>query len=289
MSYRRIRITATDRAWHEPFFAHVADVFSGIDFRRWAALDAWSAEYDVLAFVDDERVVASIGRTQMPLIVDGREMVALQLGAVSTRGALRGQGLSRRLLDETLAEADRRSQPVFLFANPTVLDFYPRFGFRRAAQSRFGADVAILPAAARAQAFDTDDAAQRSRLAALCARALPAGSGFGSRSYYSILLWHLCNRPMAAHWLEAGEALAVTSEEDDRLVLHDLVAVRGFDLRTALPALATRRAMAVEFGFEPLAWWPEAAPLGPEESLLFVRGLDDLPTRPFRFPDLAQT
>ena len=288
VTYRRIRITASDRAWHDAFFTHVAEVFPGIDFRRWGALGAWSKEYDVLALAQDDRIVASIGRTQMPLIVDGRETIAMQLGAVSTRAALRGGGLSRQLMGETLAEADRRSQPVFLFANPTVLDFYPLFGFRRATQSRFGADVPIAPAAARAQAFDANNAAERARLAALCQRALPSGSAFGSRSYYSILLWHLCDRPLAAYWLAGGEAFAVTSEDHGRLVLHELIAASRFDLRAALQGLATREATAIEFGFEPGAWWPEARVLGPDDAPLFVRGVD-LPNRPFRFPDLAQT
>ena len=288
MSYRCIRITATDRTWHDAFFTHVAEVFSGVDFRRWGALDGWTAQYDILALVEGDRIVASIGRTQMPLIIDGRETIAMQLGAVSTRAPLRGLGLSRQLMNETLAEADRRSQPVFLFANPTVLDFYPLFGFQRVTQSRFGADVAIAPVAARAPAFNADDAGERARLAALCQRAMPAGAGFGARAYYSILLWHLCDRPLAAHWLEEGEALAVTSEENGRLILHDVVAARSFDLRPALPVLATRRTTAIEFGFEPGAWWPTACALGPDGALLFVRG-DNLPKAPFRFPDLAQT
>lgn len=289
VTYRRLRITAAETAWHSAFFAHVAEVFPGVDFRRWGALGGWTADYDVLALLEADRIVGTIGRTQMPLIVDGRERVALQLGAVATCADHRGRGVARMLMEEVLVEADRRAMPVFLFANPSVLDFYPRFGFRRVVQSRFGAEATIVPAAGRAQRFRIDDLGERRRLAELCARAAPTGGGFDTRSYYSVLLWHLCNRPLTAHWLEPEEAFAVTALEGDRLVLHDIVAARAFDLAAALPALVPRAVESVEFGFEPSARWPAARPLGPDDALLFVRGVDDLPAGPFRFPDLAQT
>jgi GNAT superfamily N-acetyltransferase len=289
VSYRRLRITAAARVWHEPFFAHVAEVFPGVDFRRWAALGGWAPSYDVLAFTDADGIVASIGCTRMPLIVSGRARPALQLGAVATRAVHRGRGLARRLMAAVLAEADRAMEPVFLFANPTVLDFYPKFGFRRAIQCRFAAAVSIAPAGARAPSFDLDDAKARARLAALCARAMPAGHSFGTRDYYPILLWHLCNRPLTAHWLADGEALVVTATVGDRLLLHDIVAARPLDIASALPTVVTPPVTSIEFGFEPGAWWPAARPVGADESLLFIRGLDDMPTGAFRFPDLAQT
>lgn len=288
MSYRRLRITADDPAWHDAFFAHVAEVFPAIDFRRWGALGGWDADYDVLALVEADRVLASIGRTRMMLVVEGRETRGYQLGAVATRGSCRGQGLARRLMRDVLAEADREACPVFLFANPTVLDFYPRFGFQRMVQSRFGADAAIVPAAGHARAFDFGDARERRRLAELCGRAAPTGRRFGARAYYSILLWHICNRPLAAHWLDAEEALIVTGREEDRLILHDVVAPRVFDLAAVLPAVAAAATRSVEFAFEPGPWWPGARSLGADDALLFVRGLST-PPAPFRFPDLAQT
>jgi hypothetical protein len=50
-------------------------------------------------------------------------------------------------MKSVLSELDARDQPVILFANPSVLDFYPRFGFRRLAQTRFIGRVDLRPAA----------------------------------------------------------------------------------------------------------------------------------------------
>lgn len=171
MSDRVLRLTAVDRTWHEAFFTHVAEVFPGVDFRRWAALGGWTTDYEVLVAMEAGQIVASVGCSRIPVIIGGRERSALQLGAVATRASHRSRGLARLLMKSALAEADRRSEPVFLFANPSVLTFYPRFGFRRVVQSRFGAEVTITPAARHAQPFDVADARARQRLAELCGRA----------------------------------------------------------------------------------------------------------------------
>ncbi len=285
-----LRIGHADRAWHEAFFAHVESVFPGVDFRPWAARGGWKAGYDVLAFAEGPEIVASIGRTRMRLVIGGGIVDGWQLGAVSTRPAHRGRGLSRRLMQTVLAELEHPDEPVILFANPRVLDFYPLFGFARIDQHRFTAPADIVPAARAAPLLDIDRPADRARLDAIAGRAAAVNGRFAAVGYADILLWHLCDRPMRVHHLETFDAAAVVSEEDGLLTLHDLLAPRPFPLARALPLLATGPAREVAFGFDPGAWWPGATASGPDpDSYLFLRGGPAPGPGPLRFPDLAQT
>lgn len=285
-----LRITHAARAWHQPFFSHVGQVFQGVDFRRWGALGGWTEAYEVFALAVGAEIVASIGRTRMRLVVDGQEATGFQLGAVSTREGHRGEGLSRRLIEAVLADLDHPDQPVILFANPRVLDFYPRFGFRPVDQHRFTAPVGIAPAAIPAPVLDMARTDDRALLAAIAGRATPVNRCFAARDYFPILLWHLCDRPMRVHHLKPFDGVAVVSEEASRLTLHDLQAPRPFPLAEALPSLVTAPAREIAFGFDPGDWWPGATPSGPDpESYLFVRGRPAPGAGPLRFPDLAQT
>lgn len=286
----QLRITHVGRAWQQPFFSHVGSVFQGVDFRRWGALGGWTEDYEVFALAAGTRILASIGRTRMRLLIGGQEVTGYQLGAVSTREERRGEGLSRRLMEAVLADLDHPDQPVILFANPRVLDFYPRFGFRPVEQHLFAASVDIAPAAVPAPLLDLERPADRARLAAIAGRSEPVNRRFAARDYLSILLWHLCDRPMRAHHLEAFGAVAVVSEADGRLTLHDLQAPRPFPLAEVLPRLATAQVREVAFGFDPGPWWLGATPSGPDpQSYLFVRGRPAPGPGPLRFPDLAQT
>jgi predicted N-acetyltransferase YhbS len=286
------RITHGDRDWHERFFVFEGRAFRvATTFRRWTEHGGWHPGYEVFAIEEDGEILCTAGRERMHLVVDGAELRGYQLGAVATREDRRGRGLSRRLLTRILGEADAARLPVILFANKRVLDFYPRFGFTRIMQKRFTAPVEIEPAGHLAPLLDPHEPGDRARLAELCRRAHAPGTAFSARDYYPTLLWHLIDKPMPVYRLDEVGAAVVASVAGDRLVLHDVIATRPFDLSPVLPRLTAARVRLLEFGFGPERWWPAARP-SPDDDIdthLFVRGLPPLPTKAFRFPDLAQT
>ncbi|MBI1777513.1 MAG: GNAT family N-acetyltransferase [Proteobacteria bacterium] len=268
MGQNSLRIRHGDVGWHGCFFEFMAQAFApGGTFKT------------------------CVGRQRMHFVIDGAEREGFQLGAVATRSDHRGRGLSRLVLSQALSDGDATKQPTILFANRSVLDFYPRFGFRRIMQKRFVATERIEAAANPAPTIDLAMAPDRTRLAQLCARAGAVGRTFSARNYYSTVLWHLTHKPKSVFWFDGLDAALIASVDHERLVLHDLIATRPFDLTLALPHLIHRPVSEVEFRFGPDDWWPTARVLEAEEtdSPLFVRGLEFLSTAAFRFPDLAQT
>ncbi len=294
MNPRRLRIGKHDTAWHDPFYRFVSEIFRGSDAKSWALWEefgGWDDGYEVFAIAVDDRLVATIGRTRMRYVVDGAERVGYQLGAVATRDGFRRRGLARQLMGWVVDKLDRPDQPIILFANETVLDFYPRFGFRRVMQSRFLARAELRATGRLARPCELAHVAERARLAELCWRARPMSQRFAARDYYFILLWHLTNRPVRAFWLDGLDAVIAATMAGDRLILHDLIAAAPFDLRQALPLLCAEPATEIEFCFSPEAWWPMTEVSLSEEGQhpLFVRGVLALPPGALRFPDLAQT
>jgi hypothetical protein len=80
---------------------------------------------------------------------------AHQFGAVATRKRERGKGLSRLLMDHILSLYP--DIPAFLYANPSVINYYPRFGFRQAPMFRPGIAVAINNSFDKAVKYGPDD------------------------------------------------------------------------------------------------------------------------------------
>jgi predicted N-acetyltransferase YhbS len=288
------RILSTDTSWHSPFFAFAAANFRGSDAARWQAWcdrGGWMADYEVFALVDGARIVSSIGRTRMQLVVNGEPRAGYQVGAVATLEPYRRQGLARRLMGQVIDALDDPDQPLILFANNSVLEFYPCFGFRRISQRRSTARVAIEPGAARAPRCDPANAADRARLAKLCARAQPIRGALAARDYYPVLLWHLTCRPVTAFWLDELDAVIAATAEGERLVLHDVIATRPFELGPVIARLIVDPITELEFRFEPEDWWPTATHAVPDdaESPLFVRGGTTSIVAPVRFPEMAHT
>lgn len=290
----RLKILASDTGWHLPFFRFVGEVFPGVRTETWAVWrdrGGWTADYEVFALVDGGTIVATIGRSRMRLVIEGEERVGYQLGAVATLERYRGQGLARRLMDWVLGSPDAPDQPIILFANRRVHEFYPRFGFRRLPQRRSVTAAALHPAGPQAPRLNLADPVDGARLAALCARARPVRGRLTARGYGSLALWNLTNAPVTVAWLPDHDAAVAFAVEDATLIVHDVFAERPFDLRRVAPTLIDRPVTAVEMLIDPEDLWPAMThfTLDDGNSPLFARGAAAAINGPVQFTPLART
>jgi len=276
-----------DAVLQAAFCDYVPQVFRRADFRHWRQWGEWDDDYRAFAVFEDDRVVANTSVMRMRLRMDGREVSAFQLGAVGCVPSHRGRGLARVAMTAALESCG--DAPVLLFANPTVRQFYPRFGFQPWKQTLFAAAHEAVPEGPPAPTLDLEDAKVRADFAALSREGLPSTERFGARGYATVASWHVANgfarplRQLGPHaWVSA-------SVEGDTLYLDDVFAHEPFDLRASLPHLIDRPIRSLQFGFTPERWWPGAVEAGEDtEADLFVRRLS--PSRAaHRFPVLAHT
>ncbi len=291
---QRCRITCSDVDQHLAFFRFVDAIFRGARAETWAVWrdrGGWTGDYEVFAIVDDGKIVSTVGRSRMIMVIDGEDRVGYQLGAVATLDSYRRQGLAHQLMNWVISELDESDQPIILFANNSVLDFYPRFGFRRIPQRRSLALAALQPANVQAPQCDLSDAENRSRLATLCAAARPTQGRLTARDYYWLALWNLSCGSASVSWIPEFKAAIATTSKDERLIIHDLFAAQPFDLKPVLPTLITQPVAEVEFLFDPENFWPTAdhPELDDTEAPLFARGVAAAIATAIQFPTLAQT
>ena len=64
------------------------------------------------------------------ILSNDKILKGIQIGAVGTIPEYQNRGLSRYLMEYVIDKYDPVSDIIFLFANETVLDFYPKFGFK---------------------------------------------------------------------------------------------------------------------------------------------------------------
>lgn len=285
------RIGRHDHDWHERFFGHLDAVFGIKNFAGWARCGGWGDRYEVITLTEGEDICATVGVT----LLEGRPgeggpVPIRQLGAVATRPQDGGRGLARLLLDRVLAEADRAGAPVLLFANPAVVDFYPRFGFRRLIPDRLFLDLPPGGQGSIGRGLDPQTQQDRALLATWCDRAAAHGGALSARPDASVLLWHLMNTDVTAHALPEGRGLAFVERTEDGLMLCDWLSEDGRPDLSMLQSLAGPHGSRIELGFVPgevcmrdglrRTPWPEAC--------MFWRG-PALPKGILRFPALMMT
>ncbi|RKH29413.1 GNAT family N-acetyltransferase [Corallococcus praedator] len=284
---RVVEFGSHDTALQAAFCDFVPQVFRRADFRRWCEWGEWTDDYRAFAVLEEGRAVATTAVMRMRLLVEGREVTGYQFGAVASLPSHRGQGLAHLVMNAALDACG--DAPVFLFANPNVLQFYPRFGFQPCEQTLFAAEHAAVPGGTPASRIDLGDAAMRAGLSALSNEGLPVTERFGVRGYSTAASWHVANGFARPLWRLGDDAWVCAEVEGDTLHIDDIFAREPFDLRAWIPRLIDRPIRSVRFGFTPERWWPEATEAGEDlEAWLFVRGLS-LSPRPHGFPVLART
>ncbi len=122
-------------------FNGLANQVFGISFDSWFENGYWTNKYIPYSFINEGKVISNVSVNVIDLLVNGEEKKALQIGTVMTHPDYRNLGLSRKLLLEVLEEYKGKYDLMYLFANATVLDFYPKFGFERTSEVQFTLDI----------------------------------------------------------------------------------------------------------------------------------------------------
>ena len=262
------------------FFALIRRVFS-LDLSPLAALDWQATGYRCHSLLHDGLMVANVSALRMTLQVLGEPVSAVQLGAMAVDPDHRGHGLARQVLERALGEyAD--GQRMLLFANESVLDFYPRFGFRPVPQYTAVYELpAATPTVPVPAALPADSAEAQFLLSqpAVCSAVLDARDN-------PLALWANVHLVCPDCLYTLGEDRAMMAQQQgDTLRIFDVFSPGPFDLVEWAAWPGVRR---LRFHFNPdwlglpLVWQPD-----PDEAM-FVRGpWPDLP--PFCFPATAKT
>lgn len=103
----------------------------GFDFEEWYKSGYWNDKYIPYSIIDKDRVVANVSVNTVYFNILGQEKLCIQIGTVMTDTEYRGRGLSRFLLERVIKEWKDKCEMIYLFANDSVLDFYPKFGFEK--------------------------------------------------------------------------------------------------------------------------------------------------------------
>jgi len=108
-----------------------------LNFEDWYQNGYWGENYVPYSIIDKDKIVANVSVNIMDFNYDGRIKYFIQLGTVMTVDSYRNQGLSRTLMEHILNEYQDQADGFFLFANDSVLDFYPKFGFKKSKEYQY--------------------------------------------------------------------------------------------------------------------------------------------------------
>ena len=271
-------------------FDALAQATFGLSFENWYQTGFWSDSNIPYTLFDGERAVANVAVNRMDVLFDGEVRHYIQLGTVMTDPAYRNRGLIRRIMEAILEDWRDSCHGMFLFANNTVLDFYPKFGFRREIQYRYTLPIERSSPAARQLCLDKpEDLAilrEHYKTRNPFSR-LQVVENFGLLMFYCGSFYKDC-----VYYVPQFDAVVIAEREGRVLNCLDVFCGAGQDLGAILSAVGTEETAEAALLFTPNCVPAcRAEPTFDDDNALFVlEGKENLFSgRKLLFPEISHT
>ena len=268
-------------------FNRLAKVTFGLDFEPWYQHGFWTDDYNPYSVLLDGEIVANVSVNRTDMIIGGERRKLYQLGTVMTDEAHRNRGYIRAIMAEIekdIADADG----VYLFANDTVLEFYPKFGFvqgteylyTKAVEQNGKCSMENVRMDSPAGWIRLRMAMDKSEFNTACTMADNPGLIF----FYAAQFMQDC-----VYYDRRLDAWAIAEIEDGELMLHNVFAPAGVTLEGVIASFG-KEIRRVMLGFAPQS--PagfDCAPYHEQDCTFFVRGaaFEDFARRKLRIPSLS--
>lgn len=269
-------------------FNELAKNTFGLDFEDWYQNGYWKDNYNPHSIVVDGKVVANVSVNLTDFIWKGERKRLIQLGTVMTEEAYRKKGYIRMIMEEIQKEYAGKVDGIYLFANNEVLDFYPKFGFKRAQQYEYVKTQEIQTKATVEQILMKDKAAWDMLEQKI--KANEHSCAFDMIENSALNMFYITKFMQENVFYEASmDAYIVAEVEEDELIIDMVIAKEDVDLNRAAEAFG-RDIKKVKLGFTPKDTTGfTMQEVDQDDSMLFVKGegLADFTEEKLTFPLLA--
>lgn len=253
----------------------LAEKTFGLSFEEFYQNGYWTDKYIPYSLIDDGKVIANASVNILKSLYNGQEKRCIQIGTVMTDSDYRNQGLSRYLIERILSEWKETCDTMYLFANDSVLDFYPKFGFVKAVE--YQCSSPITPTKGRVRKLDMSLASDRELLKRYYSKSNPY-SALAIKDNYELLMFY-CTSLMKdyVYFLEDFDAVIIASNKNEILTCYDIFSDGNHAMIEMVSRVAESQIRTVVFGFTPAEHTAfHSRILEEEDTTLFVlKGKDN--------------
>lgn len=273
-----LRSNYKDEQQHRNSFNELALQTYDFDFEDWYQAGYWTDTYIPYSLAKDDSIIANASVNVIDFEISGKKMRCIQIGTVMTAEAFRNRGLSRYLMEHILKEWESRCDLIYLFANDTVLDFYPKFGFVPVREYEYSKSWNGQPNEQHTiQKLDMQQAADR-QLLEHAINTCTTHSGIAMLGNHGLIMFYCTSsRSDQVFYLPDYNTVVVGEFEGDTCYLLDIFCPNHIEIDLILQALLNDSIKKVVFGFTPVDGGDyEVQLLDNADEVLFVK------------PDLAE-
>ncbi|WP_445383065.1 GNAT family N-acetyltransferase [Robiginitalea sp. IMCC43444] len=224
----------------------------GFSLENWYQSGYWGEQYIPYSLLDNGELIANVSASTMEFLLDDQKLSAIQIGTVMTAETHRGRGLSRFLTEHLVGEWKEKTDFIFLFANPTVLDFYPKFNFEKMDEyQHFKLLNGKQKTAEDIRKLNMDDSNDVELLVRAIRTAVPIARLSVLQNEALIMFYCLSFMKNDVYHLPNKQAVVIASFDGDTLYLNDVFSPEAVALEEIIDSMAHRAIRKLVLGFSP--------------------------------------
>lgn len=287
MKYRLIKNVKQNEEARKSFIELTQKIFE-FSFVDWYENGYWQDQYIPYSLVDGDKVVSNVSVNIMDFIIDGEKKKYIQLGTVMTDEAYRKQGLGRYLMEEVLEEYKNRVDGIYLFANESAVNFYPKFGFTKEREYKYSKKVSVSKAVKSVEKVDMKHSKSK-ELVLTTLRHMAVNNQLHMDNYGLYAFWLTGAMSDQIYYCEKEDTFAAAYIMDGILYLNQVISKHQVNLDTVIASFGNE-IKEVVLGFIPLnTEGYEVKEYKDEDLTLFIMGenLTIMEKQRLRFPVLS--
>ena len=224
----------------------------GFNFRKWYEAGYWGNGYIPYSLLDDDKLVANVSVSIMKINILGEEKNYIQIGTVMTDEEYRNQGLSRFLVEKVLSEWENKCDCIYLFANDTVLDFYPKFGFKRVYEYQYLIKKNKRKDSEEVRKINIDDNNDKGLLENIIIKSIKISKLHVKENKNLIMFYCLGFLKDNIYYIENYNAIAICEYHGEELFVQDIFIDKEIDLNIVINSLTNKETKVIRLGFTPI-------------------------------------
>ncbi|MBY0122790.1 GNAT family N-acetyltransferase [Bacillus sp. S/N-304-OC-R1] len=251
----------------------------GIEFEDWYKLGYWTEKYQPYSLMQNGKIVANVSVNIIQLIINNRSVQAIQIGTVMTDKQYQNRGYSRVLMEKVLKDFSH-IDVMYLFANQTVLDYYPKFGFKRMNETLYSIPYSYRGKKKCIKSLDGTREEDLEFIYQFAKKRAPVSASFATSATEELLMFYALK--VFTHdfyYLENLNTIVICQSEGSNLHVYDIISVGQPDLIQIIDQLAAEETTKVILHFTTDAKGVQMEKYE-SENVLFVRNTGNL-----KFPE----
>lgn len=223
------------------------------DLTEWLQKGYCEDTHIPFSYIYENKIIANASANITRFSINDLTYNTVQISTVMTHPNFRNRGLARTLIEKIIETYEKESDFFYLYANETVLNFYPKLGFEKKPDYSFTISKPVTSATSnyRLRRLNMKDSIDFSFTQKRINQRHIASGSMNIENNTSILYFHLLiELDDIIYYIKEEEMIVIFEIEGTTFHLYDIIATKPFDLKSLLSKIISKSIKTVHFHFE---------------------------------------